>query len=129
MAGNIDATFSSRLSTAQHVKSGKMRLLAVVGNRRSALYPDIPTFADVGLGDVIVPYAMGAYVSAKTPPDVVATLNRDYVKVLHEPAVEERFASEGVVVGNLTPEALKARMRREVGIIEQVIIKNNVKLE
>lgn len=129
VAGNIDVAFSSRLSTAGQVKEGKLKILGVAGDRKSTLYPDAPTFAESGLAGVVVPYALGSFVSAKTPSDIVARLNEDIRKVLQEPAIKDKFASEGVTVGTLDPAAFKARVRKEVGIIGDVIAKNNVKLE
>lgn len=129
IAGNIDVVFSSRLSTAGHVREGKLKLLGVVGDRRSTLYPDLPTFAESGLAGVIVPYALGVFVSAQTPPDLVAKVNEDIRKALQEPAVKDKFASEGVVVGTLSPADFNARIRKEVGVIEQVIAKNNLKFD
>lgn len=129
VAGTIDVAFSSRLSTAGQVREGKLKILGVAGDRRSTLHPDIPTFAESGLTGVVVPYALGAFVSSKVPVDIVAKLNEDIGKVLQEPAIKDKFASEGVVVGGLSPRDFKTRVRKEVVIIEQVIAKNNVKLE
>jgi len=129
VAGNIDAAFSSRLSTAGMVSEGKLKILGVAGNRRSTLYPDVPTFADSGLASVVVPYAQAVFVSAKTPSDIIARLNEDIRKVLQEPAVKDKFASEGVVVGTLSPADFNARIRKELVIVEQVIATNNLKFE
>ena len=129
VAGNIDVAFSSRLSTAGMVSEGKLKILGVAGDRRSTLYPDVPTFADSGLASVVVPYAQAVFTSAKTPPDVIARLNEDIRKVVQEPAVKDKFASEGVVVGALSPADFNARIRKELVIIEQVIAANNLKFE
>jgi tripartite-type tricarboxylate transporter receptor subunit TctC len=129
IAGHIDAVFSSRLSTAGYVKEGKLRVLAVTGDRRSPLLPDVPSFSEVGLGTILVPYALGAFVSVKTPDAIVTRLNQDIIKALHEPAVQDRFASEGIPVGDLSPQAFKSRVQREVGIMAEVIAKNHVTLE
>ncbi len=129
IAGTIDVAFSSRLSTAGHVREKKLKLLGVVGERRSALYPDVSTFAESGLAGAVIPYALGAYVSSKVPADKVAQLNQDIRKVLHEPTLKEKFADDGVLVGNLSPQELRARMVKERNVIEQVFVKNNVKLE
>jgi len=129
VAGNIDVAFSSRLSTAGMVSEGKLKILGVVGNRRSTLYPDVPTFADSGLANVVIPYAQAVFVSAKVPPDIVAKLNEDVRKVLQEPAVKDKFASEGVVVGTLSPADFNARIRKELVVVEQVIATNNLKFE
>lgn len=129
IAGTIDVAFSSRLSTAGHVREKKLKIVGVSGDRRSALYPDVSTFAESGLADAVIPYALGAFVSSKVPADKVAQLNQDIRKVLHEPALKEKFAGDGVLVGNLSPQELKARMVKERNVIEQVFVKNNVKLE
>jgi tripartite-type tricarboxylate transporter receptor subunit TctC len=129
VAGNIDVAFSSRLSTAGMVSEGKLKILGVVGSRRSTLYPDVPTFADSGLASVVIPYAQAVFVSAKVPPDIVAKLNEDVRKVLQEPAVKDKFASEGVIVGTLSPADFNARIRKELPVIEQVIATNNLKFE
>ena len=129
IAGNIDVVFSSRLSTAGHVKEGKLKLLGVVGDRRSTLYPDVPTFAESGLSSVVVPYALGLFVPTKVPADIIAQINADVRKVLQEPAIKDKFASEGVVVGTLSPAEFNTRMRKEVGVIEQVVAKNNLKFD
>jgi tripartite-type tricarboxylate transporter receptor subunit TctC len=129
VAGNIDVAFSSRLSTAGMVSEGKLKVLGVVGNRRSSLYPDVPTFADSGLASVVVPYAQAVFASAKVPPDVIAKINEDVRKVLQEPTVKDKFASEGVVVGTLSPADFNARIRKELPVIEQVIATNNLKFE
>src|SRR5262249_42089788 len=117
------------LSTAGHVRDGKLKILGVVGDRRSSLYPDVPTFAESGLAGVVVPYALGAFVSAKVPPDIIAKMNQDIRSVLQEPAIKDKFASEGVVVGTLSPADFNARVRKEVGVIEQVIAKNSLKFD
>jgi tripartite-type tricarboxylate transporter receptor subunit TctC len=129
VAGNIDVAFSSRLSTAGQVKENKLKILGVAGDRKSTLYPDAPTFAESGLSGVIVPYALGAFVSAKTPPALVSRINEDIRKVLQEPAVKDKFASEGVAIGTLNPADFKARIRKEYTLISDVITKNNVKLD
>ncbi len=129
IAGNIDVAFSSRLSTAGQVKDNKLKILGVAGERKSTLYPDVPTFAESGLAGVIVPYALGTFVAVKTPPAIVNKINEDIRKVLQEPAIKEKFASEGVAVGTLTPQQFKERVGREYIQIGDVITKNNVKLE
>ena len=75
-----------------------------------------------------IPYALAAFVSARTPPDIIARLNKDHLKVLHDPTVEEQFKTSGNPPGDLTPEALKARIDRDVAVIGDVIQKNKVSL-
>ena len=56
-------------------------------------------------------------------------MNEDIRKILQEPAIKDKFASEGIVVGTLSPADFNARIRKEVVIIEQVVAKNNLKFE
>ena len=128
MAGRIDAVSSSRLSNAGLVQGGKLRILAVTGARRSSLYPDIPTFADVGLGSVFVAFSLSAFVSAKTPQDIVSRLNRDINKVVNQPALRDQFANDGIPVSGVTPAEFKVRMLQEVGLVEDVIKRNNLQI-
>ena len=78
---------------------------------------------------VVIPYALGVFVALKTPSDIVMKMNEDIRKILQEPAVKDKFASEGIVVGTLSPADFNARIRKEVVIIEQVVAKNNLKFE
>jgi tripartite-type tricarboxylate transporter receptor subunit TctC len=128
MAGGIDGVFSSRSSTAGYVKEGKLRVIAVTGNQRSQLSPDIPSLGEQGLGAIVIPYALAAFVSSKTPKDIVDRLNKDIVKVLHQPEIAEQSKAAGLPPGDLTPEALKARIDKDVAVIADVIQKNKVSL-
>jgi tripartite-type tricarboxylate transporter receptor subunit TctC len=90
-------------------KAGKLRVVAVLGNRRQAVLPDVPTFAELGLaGFEDVPY-YGLFAKAGTPKATIDRMAEAISKVLVLPEVRERMAAMGVTVEYMTPEQLGAR--------------------
>jgi tripartite-type tricarboxylate transporter receptor subunit TctC len=86
------------------IKEGKLRALAAAGRKRMASLPDVPTFAEAGLPGVEIGSAVGLVAPAGTPPDIVATLNREIGKIIATPGFHERMAKIGVDVVGTTPE-------------------------
>ncbi len=129
MAGGIDVCLSSRSSTADHVKEGRLKVLAKTGNERSKLSPDLPCFAEVGLESIVVPYAMAAFLPGASPSELVQNYNRDINKAINEQPLREQFEKSGLSVGNLDPQSFKERIAKDVAVIQDVIQKNNVKLQ
>ena len=124
---SIESAMASSLFSKPFVDSGKLRVLAVAGSRRSSVFPDVPSFSELGLR-AQVPYALGIFAPAKTPANLVSKLNADFIKVLNEPAMKSRFIQEGVNVGTLSPSDFKQRILKEVVAIEQVVTRNRVNL-
>ena len=93
----------------QHVKAGKLRLLAVGSARRSPLFPDVPTLDEVGLKGFDADTWFGFYAPAGTPPDVITRLNRAINKVLGTQAVKDRIAALGGVAAPMSPADFNAR--------------------
>ncbi|UUZ62197.1 hypothetical protein LP417_18405 [Polaromonas sp. P1-6] len=80
-------TFSSRTSRSAlkpHIDSGKLRPLAVAGVRRSPFLPDVPTFAEVGLGEFFVRTWFGLFAPSGTPEKIVEELNKHAVAIVNE---------------------------------------------
>jgi tripartite-type tricarboxylate transporter receptor subunit TctC len=81
-----------------HIRSQKLRALAVASPKRVSLLPDVPTIAESGLADFEVSVWWGLMAPAATPAGTVARLNAELQKVLAEPALQTRMAELGVVV-------------------------------
>jgi tripartite-type tricarboxylate transporter receptor subunit TctC len=94
-----------------HVRSGKLRLLAVGSPKRSPLFPDVPTLAEAGLKDFDADSIFGFYAPAAVPQEIVTRLNREINKVLQTQAVRERVAALGGEVLNMTPAEFAERGR------------------
>ena len=108
IAGEVDAGFDIPSSALPHLKSGKLRALAVTSRQRSSVLPDVPTVIEQGVPEFDVVGWFGVLAPAATPADVVARLNREIAAVLQRPDVRERLASLGVEPGGGTASAFGA---------------------
>jgi tripartite-type tricarboxylate transporter receptor subunit TctC len=114
IAGHIPLMFISNISALPHVKSGKLKALAVTGAQRTALAPEIPTVAESGLAGYEVYGWYGFAAPARTPRAVIERLHAEVVKLAQNPKVKARLASQGLeLVGN-SPEEFDAFIRAEI---------------
>jgi len=112
VGGQTQLFFTAGTQSLEHVKAGKLRLLAVTEGKRSALLPDIPTVAETLPGyEMAVWY--GAFGPAGMPKDVVAKLNREINRILFLPDVKKRMDDIAVEVARATPEELGEMTRRD----------------
>ena len=94
LAGQIDFMFDPGIGL-QHVRSGKLKMLAVGSPKRSPLFPDVPTLDELGLKGFDADSWFGFYAPAGTPADVVQRLNREINAALNIPAVKDRIQALG----------------------------------
>ncbi len=94
LAGQIDYSFDPGVAFA-HIKSGRLRLLAVGSAKRSRLYPDTPTLAELGLTGFDTGTTHGFWAPAGTPPAIIERLNREINKALAMPSVVETIRALG----------------------------------
>lgn len=103
LGGHIPIMFDSTIAIMPHIKSGKVKPIAVSGNKRSPLLPDVPTFAEAGLP--IESYAWyGMFVPAKTPKAVVDKINAETQKVMKSPDFQRVLTDTGTEYVGDTPE-------------------------
>jgi tripartite-type tricarboxylate transporter receptor subunit TctC len=129
MAGRVHVMLDTAASAMPHVRGGKLRALALSAPKRSAEYPDLPTFAEAGLPqyDTNAWYSMHA--PAGTPADIVRRLNRELVAILKDPEILARFKQLSTdPVGN-TPEEFGAFVRAELDKYARVIKAAGIKLD
>ncbi|MBI3041581.1 MAG: tripartite tricarboxylate transporter substrate binding protein [Betaproteobacteria bacterium] len=111
LAGNVSLMFNSMPSVLPQVHAGKLRGIAVGSAKRSPAAPDIPTVAEAGVPGFEYVTWYGLFAPAGTPRDIVAKLNAQVVKILSQPEMSRRLASQGAEPAANTPEQL-ARYRR-----------------
>ena len=105
ISGQVSMTFASILSGHPHVRSGKLRALAVTGGKRSPAVPQLPTMIEAGVKGYESATWYGLLAPAGTPPDIVAKLNAEVVAILKQPETHERLSKEGAdPVGNTPAE-------------------------
>ncbi len=108
LAGQIDFMFDPGIGL-QHVRSGRLKMLAVGSPKRSPLFPDVPTLDEAGLKGFDADSVFGFYAPAGTPADVVARLNREINRILNTQGVKDRIIALGGEVMPITPQEFGAK--------------------
>ena len=129
IGGQVQLLFVSMPAAWQHVKSGRLRALAVTSAKRSVTAPDVPTIAESGVPDFVVDSWYGALAPAKTPPAVVAKLTAAFTKVLENPQVKERLLAQGAEAAPLPPPEFDRMMKDELAKWDVVIKTAKIKPE
>jgi len=129
LGGRVMLTMDSLLQGLPHIKAGRLRALAVLGPKRSALLPNVPTMAEAGVRAYSLTNWFGLLAPAGTPKDVVTKVHSDVVKVLSDPELRKKIAEMGAdVVGN-SPEEFGAWMRAESAQWAEIIKSANIRPE
>ena len=129
IGGRVMLTMDSLLQSLPHIKSGRLKALAVPGPKRSALLPDVPTIAESGLPGFALTNWFGLLAPAATPRDVLVKVHDDVVRILKEPELEKRISDLGAdVVGN-SAEEFGAAMRAESAQWAEIIKAAGIRVE
>jgi tripartite-type tricarboxylate transporter receptor subunit TctC len=128
-SGQVDAIFNGMLATYPHVKSGKLKLIAVSSAKRVAAIPDVPTVAEAGLKGFETGSWQGVVAPAGTPKESVARLNSEIARILNAPEMKANLAKLGTDVYTMTPEQLGNWLKSEIDKWAKVVKAANVKLE
>lgn len=113
LGGHVDAMFATLPSAVAHIKSGKLKALAVTGERRSPALPDVPTATQAGAEGLVVTTWNGVLAPAGTPAPVIERLSREVRSAISADEVKERYAAAGAEVMALTPEQFRALIARD----------------
>ena len=127
IAGQVTMTIVDPAPAAGPLKAGTIRALAVTSANRHPNWPDVPTMAEAGVADMEVPVWTAFFAPAKTPPAIVARLQKEVARVVHVPDVKERFAAMGLVSGGSTEEELARVVARDIEKYTAVAKAANIK--
>jgi tripartite-type tricarboxylate transporter receptor subunit TctC len=129
MAGHVQIMFASMPATLPHVRSGRLRALAVTSKNRSEAAPDLPTVAESGLPgfDVIQWYALLA--PSKMPKSIIMKLNGEVGRILKVRDIRDKLAAQGMDPGSSTPEEVTVYIRDEIAKWTRLIKETGLKLE
>jgi tripartite-type tricarboxylate transporter receptor subunit TctC len=114
IAGQMDVMFDGLGSSAQHIKAGTIKPLAVAATNRSPALPDVPTAAEAGLKGYVVSTWYALWAVAGTPKEVVDRLVSETNKALAAPEVKNVWASQGAHVGPSTPQEMAGFVSAEI---------------
>ena len=121
MGGEVQMMITSPGSVAPHLKSGRLRAIAVTSSKPTALAPGLPTVAAAGVPGYEAVQRAGMFAPAQTPIAIIDRLNREVVRALNQPDVKEKFFGEGAETIGSSPEALAALVRSEIIRMGKVI--------
>ncbi len=122
MGGHAQLMFATVPSVRTHAQAGKLRLLAVTGAQRSSQIPEVPTFREQGFEAMDAVDAWYAVLApARTSPELVTRLNRDFAEVMNMDDVKAELARQGLLVRTSTPEQLGALIRSDIARWQKVV--------
>jgi len=129
VAGQVNAITDNLSSTLPHVKSGRLRALAVLGAARSPQLPNVPTYAELGFKEMGEGGWFGIVAPAGTPPAIVAKLNAAIHKAMLNPEFKRKVEESGGTLIPNTPEQFRAQMQQAMARYARVAKAANIKLD
>ena len=128
LGGQLMISFASAISTMPHVKSGKLRLVAVSSEKRSRYMPDAPTVAEGGVPgyDLTGWYSMAT--APRTPRNIVMRLNKEISASLESPELQKNFAADAAETEPTSPEQLKEKINQELKKWGDLLAAGGIKL-
>ena len=114
MGGNIEVMFDAITSAAPQIKAGKVRALAVTGEKRSPMFPDVPTVAEAGLPGYFIEGWLGMVAPANIPSDSLAWLTQSIGTAMRSQDIQDKVEELGMMVSNLDAEKSKQFIAKEV---------------
>ena len=122
LGGQIQATFVTIATAGPHMKSGKIRPIALTGRKRSALLPDLPTVSESGVPGFELHNTYGYFAPAGTPSGIVRAINAVVAEGMNAPETVKMLAADGnEVVPPMTPEELKSKLDGEYAELDRVV--------
>ena len=129
LAGRVPMAIDSLPAHLPHIKSGKVRVLAVASATRAATLPDVPTMAEAGLPGYESATNYTLFAPAGTPKDVIALLNKETNAILQMPDVREKLQAQGIVITGGSVESVERRIPREVDKWNKVVKGSHLKFD
>ena len=121
LGGHVQMMFAGPLALEQHIKSGRLRPLALADKRRSTILPDVPTMAEAGFPGVETGTWYGILAPARTPPAVVAHVQREIVRILQAADLKARILNQGVDIVASSPADFEKFIIAEVAKWSRVV--------
>ncbi|MDB5924256.1 MAG: hypothetical protein JWN13_3192 [Betaproteobacteria bacterium] len=129
IGGNVSMALANTLVALPQVKTGRLRGIAITSAKRSALVPELPTFAESGVRDFAAGTWYGLLAPARTQRDIVTRLNRAVVQIVQLPDVREKLAAQGAEPLTGTPEQAGEFIRSEIVRWRKVVKAAGIRLD
>jgi tripartite-type tricarboxylate transporter receptor subunit TctC len=129
LGGHVQVHFNTPINLIAHVKSGKLRGLAITGKARSPAVPQVPTFIEGGLPAFDLKTWFGAFAPAASPKENLGKLLAEFEKIMTTPDIKEKLDGLGLAPMVFDPEKFTSLMKADTATLANVIKAGNVKLE
>ena len=129
IAGRVDFGGSSIASPMGHIRAGKLRPLAVTGDQRSPMLPDVPTFAEAGFPGYDAPIWFGVIAPARTPPAVIARLHEELTRAVAKPAFVQLSEKQGARAFTIPSAEFARRLAAETRTWKDLVARRGIKIE
>jgi tripartite-type tricarboxylate transporter receptor subunit TctC len=129
MGGNVQASFSNAINVIPHIKNGRLKGLAITGEKRTVSLPQLPTYAEAGLPGYDPKNWQGILAPARTPSAIVTRLSAEVAKILAMPDITEKLVNSGMEPFHTGPEKMAAQMKSDYAETSKIIKTANIKME
>ena len=127
--GRVSMAIDSMPAHLPHIKTGRLRALAVANLQRSAQLPDVPTISEAGVPGFQSNTDYALYAPAGTPKEIIARLHRETLPVLADADLKTKLAALGIEVSGSTPQELQAEVLAEFDKWSKVLKEGNIRQE
>ncbi|WP_454711660.1 Bug family tripartite tricarboxylate transporter substrate binding protein [Cupriavidus nantongensis] len=129
LAGQVDVSFQNVNAVLQHIRTGKLKAMAVTSDKRSPVLPNVPTMAEAGIKDVEVYSWQGVAAPRGLPPEIKSRLHGALVSSLNDPKMRQKLSESGFEVVANTPEQFNQFEAQELQRWKTVIEKGKIALD
>ncbi len=129
IGGQVQLSFQNPFSLVAHIKSGRLKAIAITGKTRASALPTVPTFTEAGLPGMDVRLWYGILAPVATPKHIINKLSAEIAKILALPETKDMLASQGMEPFVSTPEQFDALMRADTSQYARIIKAANIKME
>ena len=129
LAGNVDMMFDGLGSSAQHIRSGRIKALAIASPKRSPAFPNLPTTAEVGMPDYVVSTWYGIWGVKGTPKDILDRMHAEVVKAVSSPELRDIWAGQGSETTTLTQDQFAKLLAGDIKRWAEVTKASGAKLD
>jgi len=129
IGGSVQASFSNAINVIPHIKNGRLKGLAITGDKRTVALPQLPTYAEAGLPGYDPKNWQGILAPAGTPGAIVTRLSAEVAKILAMPEIREKLVNSGMESFHTGPEKMAAQMKADYAESVNIIKAANIKIE
>jgi tripartite-type tricarboxylate transporter receptor subunit TctC len=129
MGGQVDMMFDSVATMADLIATGKVRAIAVSGDKRSSVLPNVPTMAEAGLPGYTATLWLGILAPKGTPPEIVKELNQKITQISNDPAIRATWEKSGIVPMSMTPAQFGDFLNQDIKKWGDIVKSANIKVD